>query len=214
MAECDPLTKDEIKAMADTFAGPETSRNRLILYLGVATGYRISELLRVQRRHVLDNFGYVRDKIAITETKNGETRTVMVSGEVQIMIEHHLRVMEKAGLMRRNDWLFYKSNWEPIDRQHAWRIMKTAAYHAGITEKNIGTHSMRKTFGAVVYRYYKRLSRTDDSIDPLIKTMQMLGHKTLESTRHYLAFLFNDNTDAFNNLGKMLWSIYPKIEQS
>ena len=82
---------------------------------------------------------------------------------------------------------------QPIDRSHAWRIIKNAAFNCGIHGK-IGTHSMRKTFASNMF----------DLLDGNIGEVQKaLGHKKIDSTMQYLDFKQQNIDEAITKLEEL-----------
>lgn len=91
----------------------------------------------------------VRESLFFTDEKTGETQRFYLNKQVEETIINYLQTVE----FKQSDYLFKsKKDNLPITRQQAYRIINVAAKEAGI-EGNVGTHTLRKTFG---YHAYKK----------------------------------------------------------
>lgn len=112
-------------------------RDYLLFTLGINTGLRVSDLLRLTVEDVQDG------NITIREKKTGKIKQFALSDTCRKAIEHYLQA---TGLTTGTLFPSRKDGDKPITKVQAWRILNKAAEQAGIRE-NIGTHTMRKTFG-------------------------------------------------------------------
>lgn len=116
-------------------------RDYFLFVMGINTGLRISDLLPLR-------VGDVRGKSHITlkEKKTGKTKRFKINYDLQDTIEDYTKNMDN------DDYLFKsKRSNKPIQRVQAYKILNKAAEKCGIVE--IGTHTLRKTFG---YHFYKK----------------------------------------------------------
>lgn len=115
-------------------------RNFLLFLLGINSGLRISDILRLKIIDVKN-----RDYIEIKEKKTGKYKRFPITNSFKnTLIEY---IADK----NPDEWLFPSQRGEhPITRIQAYRIINKACAKAGITER-IGTHTLRKTFG---YHFY------------------------------------------------------------
>ncbi len=171
MLGCRPLSESELELMLSD-RGRLSERDKLLLILGVQTGYRISELLSVVVRGVMGGALYVA-KRQMKGQQQG--RSVPLRSETQARIAAYVQ----AEGLRPDDYLFQSREGRnrPISRSQAWRILVAAAERCGLTGK-IATHSLRKTFA---HRVHKRLG------SDVVKTQKALGHKNVNSTVAYLS---------------------------
>jgi len=118
-----------------------SDRDWFLLVMGINVGLRIGDLLKL---HVKD----VRNKshIRIIEGKTKKRKKFPINSELREIINTYTKGM------RDSDPLFksYRTK-QNIGRVQAYRILNKAAAEVGLTE--IGTHTLRKTFG---YHFYKR----------------------------------------------------------
>ena len=90
----------------------------------------------------------------------------------------------KSQKARRHDRQQYR-----ITQQHAWRVLTNAASACGLSYK-IGTHSLRKTFGYMLYRKGKGIE--------LIQGL--LNHSSPEVTLAYIGITQDDKDEAILSL--------------
>ncbi len=119
----------------------QSYRNYFLLVMGINTGLRISDLIRLK---VID----VKDKshIILTEKKTKKVKRFKINGSLQKEIRQYTVKMT-------DDCYLFKSKRRAkhIGRCHAWKILNDAAKEIGLSE--IGTHTLRKTFG---YHFYQK----------------------------------------------------------
>src|SRR5690606_31071099 len=77
-----------------------------------------------------------------------------------------------------DDYIFQsrKGDNKPISRVQAYRILNDAAKRAGLDDLAIGTHTLRKTHGWLLY---------DNGVD-LSRIMTMLNHSSEAMTARYI----------------------------
>ena len=89
------------------------------------------------------------------------------------------------------DYIFKsrKGDNKPISRVQAYRILNEAAERAGIAEKigNIGTHTLRKTFGFRLYENGINVTRI----------MAILGHSSERETLKYIGVTADEIAEAY-----------------
>jgi integrase len=187
MKGCRPLNRQERKA---ALAACHDLRERALLALGFATGYRISELLSLRIGDVVDTHGsplkWVSVKASHTKTKEG--RTVALNSDAGKAVAELARKLLALGCARTAA-LFQgrKSGMlKPISRIHAWRLLTALFQRADVTG-SVSTHSLRKTFAAECYRLLN---------GALEKVQVALGHKSITSTVAYLSFRHSEIDDA------------------
>lgn len=139
-------------------------RDYIMFMLGIYTGLRVSDILILKVKDVTGNF------INIQEKKTKKINQV----EINPLLKKALKLYV-AG-KPRGEYLIKsrRGKNKPISRTQAYRRLREAANEFELS--NIGTHSMRKTFG---YHYYKQ---TKD-----IATLQSIfNHGTPKYTLRYI----------------------------
>lgn len=163
------------------------TRDYCLFVLGINSGLRVSDLLNLRLADVVQEDGKLRDRIRITEKKTGKPKDFPVSDVAKRAIKDHL---EALGEVDHDSWLFpSRKGEEPITRGQAWRVLKEAGQAAGVKD-NIGTHTMRKTFGYHAYKAGRDLS--------LIQ--KLLNHSSPAITLSYIGITKDDLDDVYLNL--------------
>ncbi len=117
------------------------SRDFLLFLMGINSGLRISDILKLKVRDVSN-----KDYIEITEQKTGKHKRFPITNSFKPYLDEF--IFDKTP----DEWLFESQRGDkPITRIQAYRIITEACLKAGITCK-IGTHTLRKTFG---YHFYQ-----------------------------------------------------------
>jgi integrase len=82
---------------------------------------------------------------------------------------------------------------DPITVRALWDIVKRAASEAGISQ-NIGSHSLRKTFGFWCWH------QAEDKNKALVILQQVFNHSSTQTTAKYIGILDDEIKDMFNSI--------------
>jgi len=175
MATTEPIRdKRQIKEMASFYLKQGKLRNYLLIVMGVHTGLRVSDLLRLRRGDVYDfDSGCFRSHLTLTERKTGKTKTLALNKKVLAA----LALCFGGEIGCSEDFLFPNNRKKSasIGRVQAWRIVKKAAQAIGVAGC-IGCHSLRKTLG---YHAWKAGVAA-------VLLMDIFNHSNFETTKRYL----------------------------
>ncbi|WP_342471625.1 tyrosine-type recombinase/integrase [Metasolibacillus sp. FSL H7-0170] len=133
-----------------TYLADKNKRDELLFCFGIYTGLRISDILTVKVQDV-----YGKDYFYVVEqkTKRAKQRSKKYTVRKRIPIVTKLKklITNYCEGLRMSDYLFKSRQGKnrPITRVRAYDILRNAAQHCGL--KEIGTHTLRKTFGYLVY---------------------------------------------------------------
>jgi len=182
MKGCIPLTDSQISSIADKLS----IRDRALLFMGVTTGLRISELLSLKVGDVWNN-GQLADRVSVSRANTKKK----VEGKTKRLIEPARRSLiayldTRLGLQTSEPLFRSRKGFGAITRRAALVIVKGAARELGLSGK-IGTHSMRKSYAKKVY---------DETGGDYMKCKFALGHRSVASTESYLQFIREDEIDA------------------
>jgi integrase len=150
-------------------------RDYLMFVLGINSGLRVSDLLQLTIEDVQTG------SVIIREQKTGKTKQFALSDTCIKAIRHYLKA---TGLTTGTLFPSVKGINKPISKVQAWRILNKAADWVGITE-NIGTHTMRKTFGYHALRQGIDISYLQDCFN----------HSSQAVTRRYLGITQDELND-------------------
>ncbi|BBF42433.1 prophage LambdaSa2, site-specific recombinase, phage integrase family [Lachnospiraceae bacterium KM106-2] len=117
-------------------------RNYMMFLVGINTGLRISDILKLQVRDVRG-----QSHITIREQKTSKRKKIKITG-ISTQIDDYTAGMENDAYLFASQ----KGENQPISRVQAYRILNQAASKVGIREE-IGTHTLRKTYG---YHFYQK----------------------------------------------------------
>lgn len=151
-------------------------RDRTLFVLGIALGLRIGDLLSLK---VGDLRG--KDYLEIREGKTGKKRRIDFSKSVL----NEIKSLEGAG----DDYVFKsrKGANKPISRTQAYRILNAAVERAGIEGLSVGTHTLRKTHGWILY----------NNGVPLSRIMAMFKHSSEAVTARYIGITQDEIAAAY-----------------
>jgi integrase len=124
-------------------------RNFLLFYTGINSGMRVSDVVKLKVDDVKNSNGGMKPYITIIEKKTKKVKRFPLCNGLLIEMEKYTKNMKMG------DFLFKsrKGLNKPITTTQAYRIIKNASEKVGL--KEIGTHTMRKTFGYHHYQQYK-----------------------------------------------------------
>ncbi|WP_415746530.1 tyrosine-type recombinase/integrase [Streptococcus pseudopneumoniae] len=170
--------KDDIQAMKD-YLREWNERNYILFLFGINSGLRVGDILKIRVKDVQGRYIKLKEqktgkkkKIKMTKTLKREVREY-----IQNKPHHHFLFQSRVGKNK------------PLDRRTVDWILKVAASECGI--ENIGTHSMRKTFG---YHYYKK---TKD----IAMLMSLFNHSSPAITLRYIGIRQDQQDKAMSNFG-------------
>lgn len=188
--------KKQINAMkAILSSGLHGRRNVLIFSIGINTAYRISDLrtlklsdvLEISRGHVI-----VKERLSMKEKKTSKNNSIIISKKLRKHIMEYVQSDFPEELEQRNfDYFLFPSNKgenQPLERVQLWRIIHNSA--EAIQLKNVGAHSMRRTFG---YFLYKQGT-------PLEIIQSLLNHSSQRETLLYIGITQEDKDTAVQSL--------------
>lgn len=187
--------KDSILDIQD-YLKEKSERDYYLFVLGIATGYRAGDLVKLKVRDIkiaLSN-GYFEilegKKINSKSIKkeNIKPRIVKVINNLEVLLKKYIRYKKDY------EYLFpsRKGKNKHITVSHVSRILKNAGEEFGL--KNITAHSMRKTYAYKIYL---------ESNHDLLLVKEMLGHRSIEETKCYLGLdreTYDKFSDSLNNL--------------
>ncbi|WP_339216247.1 site-specific integrase [Solibacillus sp. FSL W8-0372] len=144
-----------------SFLASKNKRDELLFCFGIYTGLRISDILTVKVNDVLgkDHFFIIEQK---TKKAKQRSKKYTVRKRVPLIAKLRKLITSYCDNMKQTDYLFKSRQGKnrPITRVRAYDILREAANHCGL--KEIGTHTLRKTFGYLVYQNDKDVALLQD----------------------------------------------------
>lgn len=161
-------------------------RDYALFTLGINIALRISDLLKLTWGDVLNSKDF--KVINLKEGKTQKPRNIKLNTAAQNALKELLKSLDTYNM---GDFIFKSREGDnkPITRQQALNILKDAAEAVGVKE-NIGTHTLRKTWG---YHAWK------SGFNPAL-IMETLNHSNLSVTKRYLGIRQDEINDLYESL--------------
>ncbi|EEF91398.1 tyrosine-type recombinase/integrase [Bacteroides cellulosilyticus] len=145
----------------------------LLMAMGCFTGLRISDILALRWRQILN-----KDEFCITEIKTGKQRTIRLNPQLQQHIRDCYEHIRPIGI---NAPILISQKGTVFTIQRINIILKEIREKYRLKIKNFSCHSLRKTFGRQVYNM-----NSDNAELALIKLMELFNHSSVSITKRYL----------------------------
>ena len=143
MKTVQPIREKRKIAIMKTLLKEKDEKYYLMFRIGINVGLRVSDIISLK-------VGSIRAKahVTIIEKKTGKTKRFLIPNSLQKEIAEFI----KTNNLEDEDFLIQsrKGDNQPISRVQAYRVLNETAKQIGLDE--IGTHTMRKTFG---YHHYQ-----------------------------------------------------------
>ena len=201
MNTVEPIRNLEVIKQLRAVLKNQSTRNELLFILGINVGLRIGDILKLKIGDVVKPNKVPRDYVIIKEEKTDKTKKLYLG---EIVKETILNLMHENPNFETDDYLFKsrKGENQPITRQQAYRILNSAAASLGLVERDeagviimgeIGTHTLRKTFGYHAYQ-------SGVSLELL---MQIFNHSSKSQTLKYIGITEEEKKGVYlnSNLG-------------
>jgi site-specific recombinase XerD len=184
MSGCRALTDEEIVLVRRSFGGEFARRDEALFMLGVKAGFRISELIAIRVKDVVQ-YGKIADRVEVSRQHmkgKQHSRSVPIHADARESLARWLPILQARleGVLPGETPVFcsrVKDTQTGLPREQGWRILKEA-FDTNELSGKLATHSLRKTFAVHVHAAYD---------GDLRKTQRALGHHNINSTLHYLA---------------------------
>lgn len=169
-------------------------RNYMLFILGIATGYRAGDLIKLRVRDIKQAlrsgyFTIMEGKKLNSKNireKNRKPREVIIIKNLKKKLEEYIKELNDY------DYMFPSRKGKHIQVKRVSEILKEAADYFEIN--NVSAHSMRKTYA---YRIY------ENNGHDLLAIKEMLGHSSIEETKVYLGLdreVFDKYSETLNDL--------------
>ncbi|ULG73153.1 tyrosine-type recombinase/integrase [Macrococcus brunensis] len=165
----------KIQEMKEALAYYGSERDVFLFNLGINCGLRVSDMLGLKKKDIKDY------SIQLREQKTRKQKKIPLY-HLKKDIERYIQFIGDEEYLFKSNKTDSNGHSRPISRVQAYRILNHSAKSIGLNE--IGTHSMRKTFG---YHYYKK---TKD----IALLMDLYNHSSQSVTLKYIGI----NQDLLN----------------
>lgn len=198
-------TNEEIKAMINAFnhriyEAPDENkkqiayRNKLLFLIGINLSLRISDLITLKWNFFLKNDMTFRDFYKIQPKKTKKTGKYVTLYFNETIKRAIMSYIEQYPIENMNDFIFKSRKGKgAISEGSVWKIIVDTARDAGI-DKNVGTHSLRKTFGFWAWH------NAQDKNKALVTLQMIFNHSTTTTTMRYIGLLNSEIEEMFNSV--------------
>lgn len=150
--------------------------------VGIGLGVRISDLLSLQFKNILDMHNNFYPRILMYEKKTGKMANLLLTEAVVNAFTVYFNSINWE--FDYNDFIFSSNKGkgkEPMAPEYAWRIISSASRSLRLPI-HVGSHTMRKSFANIV-------ACVDTSVidmNTIVKVQGLLNHSDQKTTMRYL----------------------------
>ena len=176
----EPIRNLETLHQIEEFLKTRKKRDLVLFVMGTNTGLRVSDILALNIRDVKN-----KDFVEIVEKKTGKHKKFPFNRKIRALLNEYIDEDEEEDYP-----LFMTIYNNRLGRSAAYRIINGACRVVGIKE-NIGTHTLRKTFGYHHYRKFKDialLQKIFNHYSPSV-TLRYIGIDQEEINKSYMNFI-------------------------
>ena len=170
--------KNDIQRIVEYFNNNDKRKYAVLFSLGVNSGLRVSDLLGFKVKDVLN-----QSSIKLREQKTGKYKLFPLKEELQKILNDFCKNRNP------NEWLFVGRHNLKLDRIIVYKTIVHACKELNI-DANVGTHTMRKTFG---YHHYKQFHDI-----ALLQTI--FNHYSPVVTKRYIGITQDEVNESYLNL--------------
>lgn len=154
---------EQIQAIKD-YLRKHNERNYILFVTGVNTGLRISDILKLK-------VGDLRSShISMREMKTGKQKRIQVTAALRKELRWYIENKDDSEYLIKSR----QGKNKPIGRSMAYKILRSVAAEFGL--EDIGTHTLRKTFGYHMYMQTKNIALL----------MEIFNHSSEKVTLRYI----------------------------
>lgn len=198
-------SKDEIKSMIGLFnkrieeaendnQRQIACRNKMMFLIGINIGIRASDLCNLRYNFFMNDDGTFKDGYKLQPKKTRKTGKFVPLYFNQTVKKAITDYVKEYPIESLDDYLFKsRKGSNPISEKTLWDIMNKAGIEAGI-KQNLGSHSLRKTFGRFIYH------NSEDKNNSLVILQTIFNHSSPAVTSKYIGLTDDEVCSVFNSL--------------
>ncbi|AFU14430.1 Integrase [Bacillus thuringiensis MC28] len=159
-----PIRDPEQIQQIKEYLKENSERNFILFVMGINTGLRISDILKLKVGNLKGSH------ISMREMKTGKQKRIQITAALRRELKWYIEDMKDYEYLIKSR----QGKNRPIGRSMAYKILSTAAAEFGLDE--IGTHTLRKTFGYHMYMQTKNIALL----------MEIFNHSSERVTLRYI----------------------------
>ncbi|MCQ6531172.1 site-specific integrase [Bacillus mycoides] len=159
-----PIRDPEQIQQIKEYLKERNARNYILFVMGINTGLRISDILKLKVGDVQGSH------ISMREMKTGKQKRIQITSALKRELKWFNEGREVGEYLLRSR----KGKNRPIGRSMAYKILKSTAAEFRLDE--IGTHTLRKTYGYHMYMQTKNIALL----------MEIFNHSSEKVTLRYI----------------------------
>lgn len=194
--------KEQVKAIGQYFTDKKNkaitpdnkriaARNLMMWIVGINIGLRASDLRKLKWGDIFYDDGTFKDGIRKSEQKTDKYKTFFLNRYVMDAITEYITEFNLN--IDRDFHIFRSKKGEALEVTSICQIFKTAAKEIGINI-NIGSHSLRKSFG---YHWY--IAHRND-VNALTHLQRLFNHSSPQVTLAYIGIEDEESKEFYNDL--------------
>lgn len=169
-------------------------RNKMLFVIGVNVGLRASDLMQLRWSYFYKNDMTFKEFYVLQPKKTRKTGKfvkIFFNQTVKKAIENYVNEYPIDDL---DNYLFKSRKGDnPITEKGLWKIIVDVAEDAEI-EKNVGSHSLRKTWARNIYDNAK------DKGEALVMLQECLRHSDSLTTLRYISIMDEEKKDMYESI--------------
>lgn len=198
-------TQEEIKAIIDVFnkrieeADTDNHRmiacrNKMMFLIGINVGLRASDLTQLRWSYFYNKDMTFKEFYVLQPKKTRKTGKfvkIFFNQTVKKAIENYV---SEYPIQDMDDYMFRSRKGDvPITEKGLRRIIVDVSADAGI-EKNVGSHSLRKTWAYTIWH------NAEDKSKALVMIQQCLNHSDSITTMRYIGIMDEEKKDMYESI--------------
>jgi len=155
-------------------------RNRVMWLMGIYFGLRISKLLELKVRDVRN-----KDIVYLRGNKRNKERKLTINDELKEIINEYIKDKKDY------EYLFpsQKDPNKPVGRGQCWRKFSQAG--AAFNIEKVGTHTLRKTYGYIIYI---------ESGKDAVAVKEALNLSSVDTALRYIGIIRDQSNQIMSNM--------------
>lgn len=194
------LAKEYFKNHYTRYASNTTwLRNYALFITGCNCARRIGDILSLTVGDFVSDVNTLtfNNYLEICEQKTGKFIKVKINSSIRDAISLYILDRRKSDIVTLEQYMFIsREGSSPIGTKTAWQIMKDMSRAIGLEDKgvNIGTHSMRKTWG------YNAIKKAPNNPMQICAIQKALNHSSPEVTLRYVGIDQDEMDNLFDSV--------------